>query len=372
MTLHPGNDGEITRCTLDNASLGDGVEYEALSYSWSRTEEPDEALTGSFHANGRLVFALPNLILALKWLRYTDRPCRIWVDYICINQANTEERNAQVQLMGQIYERARRVVCFLGESDDTSSEVIDDLGMIANTKTHLAELFSNFNLDAVDRKGRDIQRFLQRPWFHRLWTVQEFALAKSTVLVCGPRTISWDTIKHAQINLTEHYECCGYYVQSVNGISYAMNMLKRVGVRSLLLSDRDKSPSLCGMLAALEAYKATDKRDHIYALLGMLPVQGRPTEPDYSLTPGDRVSTDGNSYHESRNQDTLPDYLTVIGIRPPGSLNPAGWWTFPTSRRPNISLPHPSSTQRAVKKRFRRCSAWQMMRRLLMTASWLT
>ena len=62
-----------------------------------------------------------NLFKALQHLRLDTAPRVLWVDAICIDQDNIPERDAQVQLMGNIYRTAGRVIVWLGPEADNSA-----------------------------------------------------------------------------------------------------------------------------------------------------------------------------------------------------------------------------------------------------------
>jgi heterokaryon incompatibility protein (HET) len=107
------NDRDPLVCTLEEATFGSRPKFEALSYMWA-TERVDDAIT----LNG-LPFKLGrNLLDALLFLRHqlasgTARR-RFWIDAICINQSDVEERNRQLWIMDQIYFRVSTVVVWLG------------------------------------------------------------------------------------------------------------------------------------------------------------------------------------------------------------------------------------------------------------------
>lgn len=88
--------------------------FEALSYTWGSLQSPETAL----HCdpdNQITEFSLgQNLACAFRHLRYMDRPRRLWVDAVCINQDDLEERSTQVLRMGPIYSRAQRVLAWIG------------------------------------------------------------------------------------------------------------------------------------------------------------------------------------------------------------------------------------------------------------------
>ncbi|KAH8896204.1 hypothetical protein GQ53DRAFT_639758, partial [Thozetella sp. PMI_491] len=101
-----GADVEIT---LAETSLESGVRYEALSYTWGSSDEPCFV-----RCNGSPLQVTRNCKVALQHLRATE-PRVLWVDAICIDQSNIPERNQQVTMMQEIYEKAVRVVVWLGE-----------------------------------------------------------------------------------------------------------------------------------------------------------------------------------------------------------------------------------------------------------------
>jgi hypothetical protein len=94
----------------------DKVHYEALSYMWGSEDCPLQ-----IELNGTTIEAKNNLWRALKHIYQTDSVRILWIDALCINQNDINERNHQVSQMGRIYESAIGVLAWLGLSDDSSS-----------------------------------------------------------------------------------------------------------------------------------------------------------------------------------------------------------------------------------------------------------
>ena len=110
VTIHPKNQvSQQIKCDLETYPLDKQLDYEALSYVWGEQGSEIEILL-----NGQVFPVRWNLAFALMDLRLADRPRRLWIDAICINQGDHEERSSQVLLMRQIYRYASRVVVWLG------------------------------------------------------------------------------------------------------------------------------------------------------------------------------------------------------------------------------------------------------------------
>jgi hypothetical protein len=86
--------------------------YKALSYTWG-----DSADTVPIILNDRTVYITRNLKEALQCLRNLQIAVPVWVDAVCINQADDAERTTQVQLMRQIYQTADEVIVYLGHAE---------------------------------------------------------------------------------------------------------------------------------------------------------------------------------------------------------------------------------------------------------------
>ena len=161
--------------------------YEALSWCWGNQEE-DYALLIN---RGKKPFrkrVRKELALALKYLRRAGDERTMWIDAICINQADPNERNHQVQMMSRIYTRAQQVCIWLGEAD-TDSEIA-----IKFIKDEMKEL-KNFDIissnEQYSRKWQALMSLMQRDWFFRRWVVQEIALSSAATVYCGPHEIPW-------------------------------------------------------------------------------------------------------------------------------------------------------------------------------------
>lgn len=208
---------ELKVVPLDNSQ-----KYEALSYTW-RESRSDFPIT----LNGRKFYITPSLGTALLYA-CRGRTAPIWIDQICINQKSNEEKNAQLPLMSNIYSGAAEVRIWLGEAADGSDELMDALanagrkGRECGIETLLTR--ENFlrlhrwtgGVDQNDLPRRrpfldlcqevippinidSFKAWFSRPWFHRVWTVQEFALAATPSFVCGYKSVPVDDVKYAWI-----------------------------------------------------------------------------------------------------------------------------------------------------------------------------
>ncbi|KAF2420977.1 hypothetical protein EJ08DRAFT_527595 [Tothia fuscella] len=89
---------------------GDQDQIE-LSYTWGSGSTPCDIVT-----NGIEIEVITHVYLALQNLRLQKEDRLLWIDALCINQRDEEEKSHQVQQMGSIYARAERVIIFLGQS----------------------------------------------------------------------------------------------------------------------------------------------------------------------------------------------------------------------------------------------------------------
>ena len=114
LSLLPGNHGADVHCELLIRSLDDPADYESLCYASGPSESESR-----IYINGQSIWVNPNLTWALDDLRYIDRPRYLWVDALCMNLENVEERNIQVPLVDSILLRARGVCIWLGRNSGT-------------------------------------------------------------------------------------------------------------------------------------------------------------------------------------------------------------------------------------------------------------
>ncbi|KAH9207808.1 heterokaryon incompatibility protein-domain-containing protein, partial [Leptodontidium sp. 2 PMI_412] len=114
LAILPGVDDPI-RCELSVVDLETAPPYEALSYVWGT---PDPTL--DILCNGKAIPVGPNLYSALRHLRGGYGTRIIWIDAICINQADSDERSKQVLFMNAIYRKAQHVTVWLGEHEGSA------------------------------------------------------------------------------------------------------------------------------------------------------------------------------------------------------------------------------------------------------------
>ena len=194
LTVLPGQLSDSLSCTVQHHSL-DVVEatYEALSYYWG-DPQPVCPIT----LNGGNVKITRNLESALRHLRYTHKPRTLWIDAICIDQANNEEKSEQVRNMHHVYGHAKRVIAWLGPAEDDVVLAFDKLKAIG-TDVNILEVLC---WDVEKRKDiiqitqepiiwDIIRSVVDRPYWTRAWIVQELAYAKDIEVVAGYESLNW-------------------------------------------------------------------------------------------------------------------------------------------------------------------------------------
>ena len=189
LQLHPGRSDEPLKTSLQIFSLEDRPEYDALSYMWG-PKEPRH----SIQVDNQSFLLRPNIYDFLLRLRFADRPRRLWLDAICIDQNNIEERGYQVSLMRDIYQRCRECLAWLGESKDRGDEVIevfkrspvDALGTV-DLNNLVGQLYHCRLTEAF--KG-----ILSHPYWSRVWMIQETTLPDKVIVHCGGSSCLLDNL----------------------------------------------------------------------------------------------------------------------------------------------------------------------------------
>lgn len=280
VTILPGIELEALRCTVRNFALTEDLHYEALSYAWG-----DPTVTSPVLLNGSEFEITTNLEAALQSLRYDDKERLLWIDAICINQHSISEKNAEVRRMHLIYRRAEQVVVWLGretEPGDTMG-VGSALSTAASALTvklleMLSEAKEEWDVVNVLHQTGDVSLALQvlsklfcRPWFLRIWIVQEIALAKTATVAFGSQRIAWDRFIQA-VNAIQHLEY-GVNVQ----IWRLSGAARAVSIQWCRLdAAKDPSPSSSAalqldiLLWKLRASQVTDCRDRLFGILGLI------------------------------------------------------------------------------------------------------
>jgi hypothetical protein len=183
LRITPGNPEDVVSTSLATVSLLDAPPFEALSYVWG--DYNDRA---SLMIDGYAVEIHASLFNAIHTLRCSTSERLIWADAICIDQSNNSERGHQVRIMSRIYETAKNVAVYLGQPNEKSEEGMQVLQSFMEVNNTSEDPLWLYTLSEIEQSLADI---LNRPWFRRIWTVQEATLARHTTLVCGEHQVAW-------------------------------------------------------------------------------------------------------------------------------------------------------------------------------------
>jgi hypothetical protein len=247
--------------------------YHGVSYCWGAVQDVVWMM-----CDGQRLKITKNVDVMLRHLRKEHLPRNLWVDAICINQANDAEKAEQVGRMDRIYECADKVHIWLGTAapKDEIQSIFAVLRNWALRPRHLPPIDLNGVppplLAAIDA-------FLARPWFARRWILQEVKLAHTVTVHCGQHRISWAWIRHVMdtLSATGNREN-RMYLRLALMLPSIFGALE--GFRSLE-HNINPTTTILDLLWDFHFSLCRDKRDRLFALYGIWARTGRPSSyPD--------------------------------------------------------------------------------------------
>ncbi|KEY72262.1 hypothetical protein S7711_00261 [Stachybotrys chartarum IBT 7711] len=252
--------------------------YTAISYTWG---QPLFSRQLYCNEGSSVIGITENVDTILRHLRKRTRSQHLWLDAICLNQADEMEKAQQIPLMGDIYRQAKKVRIWLGDADEETPRVLAFLRVIASITEDPHGLLQRvydtarniFNLETLT----PVERFLRRPWFWRRWILQEAALARQAVAHCGSHRIPWPNLTAASATLQR-----ALAIGELNPpIGVDDNTLSAIEVVTSLT--RLENQRMLPLLWQFHTAECGDKKDRIFALYGLLPAGERnPVQIDYN------------------------------------------------------------------------------------------
>ncbi|KAJ4304634.1 hypothetical protein N0V90_000160 [Kalmusia sp. IMI 367209] len=306
LDILPGQYDEAIHCKTRLVNLDNNIGYETLSYVWGHGDEE------KVYISGTEVVLTRNLHAALRRLRHPRHARTLWVDQLCINQHDNNEKAQQVAMMRDIYRNCTHCVIWFGEIDPAimgfsarnAQAVFDFFVLISGLQVQLSDVASESGYEesriqpwrlnqvptlfANSAEGKGARRAFRafalngHPWWSRIWTVQEALMPTSAELQWGPVSVSW-----TDIGRTARYLCGDDYSTSVSD-AVDDAIAQHSGLLALFLypvrglqRTAAGEPSL-SLLMRWRYRDASDPRDKVYALLGLLPSIALPSARHYN------------------------------------------------------------------------------------------
>ncbi|RDL34694.1 uncharacterized protein BP5553_07822 [Venustampulla echinocandica] len=309
--------GSLVECSLDNPP-----EYEALSYVWGIGDK--DAIIGIDGSVLQITTSLSNVLLRL---RLPDRVRALWIDQLCIDQTNPDERSEQVRQMGKIYQKAKGDLMWLGEESSSSRVAFGwvrqtvELFFLKNTRAAGVDNMSRQQYEAVR------ETFSERPIWRRIWIVQEVLLSRNITLLCGGDSLDWSNLE--KLLATDSFQPTNMFRTAINKLlNHAfVTVIFLVSWRNKI--QRNVRVPLKDMLYMFRDWNATDERDKVYGLLGL--VEDIEIVPDYKKSVCDvSIDTATAIVTQSLSLDficsdrigqlredvaTLPSWVPYLGIK---------------------------------------------------------
>lgn len=303
-------------CSLITTRLSPEQKFDALSYCWGAGHSK-KMLT----INGQSVLVSSSVVAALRQLRHKDQDLTIWIDQICVNQCDVDERDEQVRLMAEIYSSAARVHVWLGEGDVatwTALRIVRDsfnmnrqicpggaaacicdgltphslhveafrarhqaggnkpsfkfmhevfFAHVKNEPGELAEAAgaaNNLQLTTL------MSTLYINPWFRRVWVLQEALLARKALVHCGTEVVPWREVQRVSDWLATIHQPL-YHAPHIT-MPHVWGLLKSPEAGHV-----PEQELLDVFMHGLEM-RATDPRDKLFALLSFAKGTGKGTE----------------------------------------------------------------------------------------------
>ena len=282
--LQPGELGSEVSCKLITVNVIDGpglgisgtsdiVTYEALSYAWGHP-----ALLYSISCNERQFGVTEELAFALQYLRLRDAARYLWCDAICINQQDLLEKGYQVRNMLRIFEKADRVIAWLGRPRPTSTKFFKTIELVGSTSGgNLPQKHQSGCAAAIQSIVLSTSEHLKSAWFRRTWIRQEVYAAKKLVLQAGHFQSDFINLTRslARIQMTlASFDTSQDHIRIPPTLETYQNEYQHFGSDGPSFKPKGTRPTYVQyFLESINAglrFDVTDERDRIYGALGLL------------------------------------------------------------------------------------------------------
>ncbi|KAH7087852.1 heterokaryon incompatibility protein-domain-containing protein [Paraphoma chrysanthemicola] len=299
--LLPGTRQDDIGCQLLQVELREELKYEALSYVWGDISE-----TTPIQVDDRTLQIGESLRAALLDLRHPEKPRFLWADAICIDQNNIHERAKQVGIMGDIYTQAVRTVVWLGRAFEYVNLAFDSITTLANdalanqqSLIGNAETSTKSALDSAPNKEQRenlrhgcyiLEDLVKADWWTRAWVVQEVCLASEKIIMCGQHEVAWKSfvtaVEFARLSDKFDFKIAGIAEDELDGFQSIIDMDNR-------LSEGNIAGQMLRLLTAMRPRLATNPRDKVFAIMGLLRGDRRDLGivPDYTASVSDVYCT---------------------------------------------------------------------------------
>jgi hypothetical protein len=336
--LTPGQPSEPLHITLTPVLLSSSPIYECLSYTWGTTSNQR-----TIYAFGAEMLVTQNLYLALQQLRQPDQIRVLWIDAICINQSNTQEQSAQVRMMRDIYKGASLVLIWLGEEtplDKLAFNLVEQFQSVFDKRGFFLFMWSDFGNGFPAQDAEEwvaLINLFRRPWWLRVWVLQEAVVARTATAMCGTLRANFDS-------LIKVADCLG--VNGSIGIYDVSDEAPGVLSARVIKSLRAWGCPLLSLLRLTRSYQATDQRDNVFALMGLISdkenLDGKGTFIDYSVGGNDLFRSLAIDYLTGRESLEYLSYAGLSSQYPYSTLS--SWvadWSYPNNKICTIGANRP-------------------------------
>jgi hypothetical protein len=270
-------------CRLEHTNLGRSRPYEALSYVWGMPEFTQEIIL-----DGQPFHVTSNLETALRQLRNSHEERVLWIDAISIDQTDLDERRVQIGYMRTIYSHCSRDLCWLGPEDESVIRGINILRKLEGFRLADIESLAWMRYDYKGRNGETTRTSWtpnKKDWsalrtllqdlaiWERVWIVQEISCSPNVLLVCGSTELDWAVIEgflQGETHSTDAFHSpFSHDSDSLTKLFETAQVIKTQRQLSTSLTEGGES-SLLDVLARFRFTVATDKKDKVFALLGLV------------------------------------------------------------------------------------------------------
>ncbi|KAK0672168.1 heterokaryon incompatibility protein-domain-containing protein [Cercophora samala] len=369
--------------SLECIDLADDPDFCALSYTWGNPHANGVDFTEYFNSvsreyssdfkakilcHGKHISIQTNLVDFFQELQssleHQGKPFkiphghefRIWIDAVCINQDDLQERAFQVKMMGDVYRKAAHTIIWLGRGDQYTKDAVKTISKVAACPR---SIFAQSSITPFRQQDNSVYEainvpyiswsdwcslaaFFKRQWFSRLWIVQEVILSRELSLLCGDHHISWDELVAAARTIEARCDVLGFspstlFIQAHEiAVALEHNTIQLARWREFYYGTSASKPhaniDFESLIYDTWIFSATDPRDKVYGMFGLMKTNLKskmtvdyttPVEVVYALTTKHMID------HSSSLQ-----ILTCVQDSSIRKIRPSPSWT------PDFSLPY--------------------------------